>query len=693
MKSISLGTLLVVVAVSSTAGAQGRPMTVDDIMSLRNVGSAAMAPDGNAVAFTVSAWEHPSAKPDTTVKPDTAKADKHDMRSHVWLVPAAGGAPRQLTFSERGESQPAWSPDGTMLAFVSARGAGTGDDAPKAQIWVLRLDGGEAWKLTDAREGVTGFAWSPDGSRVAYLVNDTVPKGDEAKRKRRDDPLVFESNFRLSHVWVIDVASKRVSEVAHGDYTVRGTPSWSPDGTRLAFLASPTPLIRDERRDAYLVTLASRQVDRIAPASGAQTTPVFSPDGATLAFALLPQSHTAHGDSMMERELSNARLVLYDVASKRLKDVHDPKFDVSVGQVQWTPDGKALTFTAQDRAYTSVFRYDVASNSYSKVAGGMLLRGTSYSKDGSRVAFAMETSKAPADIYVSDATFSSPQQLTTMNPQVDALDLGATEVITWKSTDGTPVEGVLLLPVGYQQGKRYPLLVEAHGGPTGAHNAGFKASWGASGQLWAGQGWMILYPNPRGSTGYGEKFMRGNLMDWGGGDYRDIMTGVDYLVSSGRADSSKMAFAGWSYGGYMTAWVVSQTARFKAAMMGAGLSDLQSMYGTTDIPGYIGTFFSGMPTKATLDFYRARSAITYVDNVKTPLLILQGGSDERVPTGQSMEYYRALKDRGKTVELVFYPREGHGLSEYYHQRDKIERELDWITRYTLKRDVKAAVLQ
>ncbi len=684
MTRLSLATLLVV-AVSSPAAAQGRPMTIDDMMSLKNVGSPAMAPDGSAIAFTVSAWEHPAAKA------DTAKGDKHDMRSHVWLVPSAGGEPRQLTFSERGESQPAWSPDGRMLAFVSARGAGTGDDAPKAQIWLMRLDGGEAWKLTDAREGIVGFAWSPDGKQVVYLVNDTLPKGDEAKRKRKDDPLVFESNFRLSHVWVIGADGKGATEVAHGDYTVRGTPSWSSDGARLAFSASPTPMIRDERRDAYVVTLASRQVDKISPAADVQSTPVFSPDGKTLAFAILPQTHKARGDGLVERELANARLVLYDVATKRQKDAHDPKFDVSVGAVQWTPDGKALTFTAGDRAYTSVYRYDVASNAYSKVAEKMLLRGVSMSKDGSRAAFAMETPKAPADIYVSDATFSSPKKLTSMNPQLSELALGETEVVTWKSTDGTPVEGVLLKPVGYEQGKRYPLLVEAHGGPTGAHNAGFKASWGASGQFWAGQGWMVLYPNPRGSTGYGEKFMRGNLMDWGGGDYRDIMTGVDYLVATGRADSSKMAFAGWSYGGYMTAWTVSQTARFKAAMMGAGLSDLQSMYGTTDIPGYIGTFFSGMPTKETLDFYRARSAITYVDNVKTPLLILQGGSDERVPTGQSMEYYRALKDRGKTVELVFYPREGHGLGEYYHQMDKIQREYEWISRFTLKRDPKATV--
>jgi dipeptidyl aminopeptidase/acylaminoacyl peptidase len=257
-------------------------------------------------------------------------------------------------------------------------------------------------------------------------------------------------------------------------------------------------------------------------------------------------------------------------------------------------------------------------------------------------------------------------------------------VVTWKSSDGQEVEGVLLKPVGYEPGRRYPVLVEPHCGPTGAHSAGFKANWGSPGQFWAGQGWAVLYPNPRGSTNYGEKWMRGNIPDWGGGDYRDIMTGVDALIQRGIADGDKLAVAGWSYGGYMTACIVSQTTRFKAAMMGAGLSDLTSMYGTTDIPGYIGTFFNGMPTKETLDFYRERSAITYVDKVTTPLLIQHGGNDQRVPIGQPMEFFRALKDRGKTVELVFYPREGHGFSEYYHQVEKVRREFEWINKYVLK---------
>lgn len=682
LSSALIATTLVTATLDATtlAAQSKRPMTFADIMDLRNVGGVALSPDGGTVAYTVSAWEHPNAKPAAGSMPDTAKGDKHEVRSHIWLVSTRGGAPRQLTFGERGETAPAWAPDGKSIAFITARGANAD---VKPQVWILPMDGGEAAPLTTSREAVTGFAWSRDGSKIAFLAVDTLPKGEDAKVARRDDPQVFEDNFRLSHAWVIDVASKRATEIVHGNMTVNGSPSWSPDGTRLAFQATPTTMLRDTRSDVYIANIADKSLTKITAKPDVGSAPSWSPDGKTIAFGMLPQTHKARADSMMDREIGNDHLMLYDVATKATRDTYDPKFDVSAGAANWTPDSKRILFTTGERAYSAVYAYDLSTNTLSRVADKLLIGGFSIAKDGQTVAYALGTSNSPNDVYVSTLSFTSPRKLTDVNPQLSNIALGETEIVNWKSTDGTPVEGVLLKPVGYQAGKKYPLLVEAHGGPTGATNAGFKANWGSPGQVWAGQGWAVFYPNPRGSTNYGEKFTRANIMDWGGGDYRDIITGVDAMVKSGLADSTKLAFEGWSYGGYMTAWVVSQTSRFKAARMGAGLSDLQSMYGTTDIPGYIGTFFSGVPTQKTLDFYRARSAITFVDNVTTPLLIQHGGADGRVPTGQSMEYFRALKDRGKTVELVFYPREGHGLAEYYHQLDKMQREYDWITKYTL----------
>jgi dipeptidyl aminopeptidase/acylaminoacyl peptidase len=674
--------LVLAAAAASAQSPAKRPMSIDDMMALKNVGGAAISPNGALVVYTVSGWEHPNANP---VRGDSARGDKHEQRSHLWLVSTDGAQPpRQITFSERGESQPAWSPDGSMIAFVSARGAASGDEQPKGQIHLLRLDGGEGQKLTDVKEGVTGFSWSPDGKRIAFLSVDSLPKDTEAARKRRDDPQVFEGDMRLSHVWVIDVATKKATELVHTTtYTVRGAPEWSPDGTRLTYLTTPTTLIRDERRAAFVVPAAGGTPEQIEAGADIQTTPKWSPDGRTLAFTTLKQTHAALPDSMMERELANDHLVLYDVATKRARDLSTAEFDNSPGALTWSPDGRSLYFTAGTRVWSSVFRFDVATGKYVQLTRNQLARGLSFAKNGQRAAMLIESPSWPSEVYVADATFAAPRRLTNTNPQLADLALGESEVITWKSSDGQEVEGVLLKPVNYRAGQRYPMRVEVHGGPTGAHTANFRSGWGSPGQYWAGLGWAVLYPNPRGSTNYGEKFMRGNIPDWGGGDYRDIMTGVDAVVQRGVADPDKLAVSGWSYGGYMTAWTVTQTNRFKAAMMGAGLSNLVSMYGTTDIPGYIGTFFKGMPTKATLDFYWERSAMAHVDNVTTPLLILHGGNDQRVPVGQAMEYFRALKDRGKTVQLVFYPREGHGLSEYYHQIDKIRREYEWIAKYTL----------
>ena len=678
----SLALLLPLVLPPALIAQSKRLMTSDDLMRIRGVGGVALSPNGERVLYTVSAWEHANARG------DTALGDKHDRRSHVWIVPFAGGTARQLTSSERGESQPQWSPDGSMISFVSARGAAVGEDAPKPQIWVLNADGGEGWALTTARDGIVAYSWSPDGKRIAFLTPDTLSRDKEAQLRRRDDPKVYEGDFRMNQIWVVDLDTKRAVKVTSGDFTVRGAPSWSPDGSTLAFDASPTPMIRDERHDAYLVRLASGQLERVTATSDVESTPQFSPDGKALAFTNNPHQWSPNKDGIMARTIRNAHIVTMDIASRKFTDHALASFDVSPGQLRWSADGKHLWFTASDRVWQSLYDYSIETRIYTQTTRDVVVGSVSPSRDGSRMAFVFDTPRWPTEVYVQDANQPTPKRITNTNSWLADVAVGESEVVTWKSKDGSTVEGVLLKPVGYTPGKKVPLLVSAHGGPTGAHTNGFKGGT-SPGQSWASNGWAVLYPNPRGSTGYGEKWMRGNIPDWGGGDYRDIMTGVDEVIRRGIVDSTQMAFEGWSYGGYMTSWVVSQTGRFKAAMMGAGLPSLLSMAGTTDIPGYINTFFNGLPQydgsiiNPSIKFYLERSAISYSDKVTTPLLILHGGSDERVPIGQPMEFYRALKDRGKTTELVFYPREGHGFTEYYHQMDRMKREYEWISRYTL----------
>jgi dipeptidyl aminopeptidase/acylaminoacyl peptidase len=488
----------------------------------------------------------------------------------------------------------------------------------------------------------------------------------------------------MTHLWSIEVETKKERRHTEGTFTIGGSPAWSPDASKIAFSAAPTPMLRDDRRDIYVVTVASNDIEKIAATTASEFGPVWSPDGKTIAYIAEPAG-VPIGDRVTTGTVANGHLMLYDVASRSAKNASSPAFDLSPGEPVWQKDGRSLLFLSGIRTTRDLFIYDIGAAKYIGPVTKRNVSSFSTSASNLQVAFTADSPNAPAEVFVTDhsAPADAVNKLTDANPQTREFALGETEVITWKSTDGLEIEGVLLKPIDFDASKRYPLMVVVHGGPTGAFYNNFRVGYGDGGQFWAGQGWAVLYPNVRGSTNYGEKFMRANIPDWGGGDYRDIMSGVDALIKRGVADPDKLAVQGWSYGGYMTAWIVSQTDRFKAAMMGAGLSNLSSMYNTTDVPAYLGGFFKGIPSKATMALYNERSAISTVDRVTTPLLILHGAEDKRVPIGQPMEFYRALKDRGKTVELVFYPREGHGLQEYYHQLDRLKRQYEWITKHTL----------
>ena len=653
---------LVLIALSCTplpALAQTRPVTVDDVLDLKAVGTAfnggapAISPDGSAVLFTVRAWRD---------RVDRGALGK-DARTHVWRVRTDGSVPaRQLTFGERGDSLPAWSPDGRLISFVSARGP-QGDEDPKARLWVMRADGGEAWSITDGAESVQRYAWSPDARTIAFTMSDPRTAEETTATRARDDERPFEDDYRRVHLWVVDVASRTATRVTSGtDLTIAGPLSWSTDNRHVAFAAGVTPLLRDGRRDVVVADTTTKTIEKISPNFGPDSGPRYSPDGRQIAYLSEPVTSPAIGDGTPRGTVGQSRVMVYDVATGQTRDATG-SLAVEPGALYWSPDGRRLLFSTGDRVYTNAYELDLATGTATALSAKRTLQLGSFSADGTRVAFTMDSPTAPAEVFVADGRFTSPRQLTDLNPQAKNFALGTTEVITWKSRDGLEVEGVLLKPVGFDPARRYPLLVVAHGGPAGAHLDNYRVGGLEGGQLWAGMGWAVFYPNPRGSSNYGEKFLRANVADWGGGDFADIMTGVDALIARGVADKDKLAHIGWSYGGYMTAWAITQTTRFKAAMVGAGLTNMWSMYGTNDIPSVLIGYFGGIANKETLPLYMNRSAMTHIDNVTTPTLILHGGNDERVPLGQAQELFRGLKDRGKTTELVVYPREGHGITE------------------------------
>lgn len=662
---------------SPAASAQTRPVTFEDVLALKAVGAPAISPDGTAVLFTVREW----------VDAPGGTAGKKDSRTSVWKAPADASAPaRQITFGDKGDTQPAWSPDGRFMSFVSSRG---GQDA-KAQIWIMRRDGGEARPLTTAAENVVQYAWAPNGRQIGYTTQDPLPAADKAASDRRDDEKEYERVERAIHLWVVDVETAASARVTSGaDFTIQGGLSWAPDSAHVAFTGGVTALLRDGRRDIYIADTTSKTIEKISPNFGPDTNPRYSPDGRSLVYLSEPVTAPPIGDGTPRGTVGQSHLMLYDVQSKQTRDITG-KLTVDPGTPYWSADSTRLVFVAGTRAYNEAWTLDIATGAATQLTTGKTLQLGSFSKDGAKVAFTMDSPKAPVDVYVADGRFASPTRVSDANPQARQFALGETEVVTWKSRDGMEVEGVLLKPVGFDPAKRYPLLVVAHGGPSGAYVNNYRVGGLEGGQVWAGKGWAVFYPNPRGSTNYGEKFLRANVADWGGGDFKDIDSGVDALIARGIADKDKLAHVGWSYGGYMTAWTITQTQRYKAAMVGAGLTNMQSMYGTNDIPNVLIGYFGGIANKETLPLYMNRSAMTHIDNVTTPTLILHGASDDRVPVGQAQELFRGLKDRGKPTELVFYPREGHGFTEYYHQQDRMERMYRWVTSYVTGEGARAS---
>jgi len=660
--------IIALTLVATAASAQTKRLaTFDDVLGIKAIQGATISPDGRTVIYGVREW--------------VDDQDKKESRTHIWRVSTDGNSPaRQITFGDKGESQPQFSPDGKFISFVSARGAA---DA-KAQIYVMPLEGGEAAKISDAKENVSAYSWAPDSSRIAYVATDPRSSEEEANIKKRDDERVFEGDFRFSHIWLIDVKSKQASRITEGTaWTVQGPPSWSPDGKQFVFGAATTPMLRDNRRDIFLADVASKKVDKISTNWGNDGNPRWSQDGKTIAWVGEPNTTAPLPDGTASSVVMQQRLMLYDVKAKTIKDTLTPAFDSDAGNPVWTNEGTRVVFTTGKRAYNEAFAYDLTTGTYTQLTRNKTINSTTISKDGRTIIVTMDAPNSATEIYVTDPSFANLKRLTNTNPQLADIAQGETEVVTWKSSDGVEIEGVLLKPVGYEAGKRYPTLVVAHGGPAGAYVNGFRLGGLEGGQVWAGKGWAVFYPNPRGSSNYGQKTLAANVNDWGGGDFKDIMTGVDALIARGIADPDKLAHIGWSYGGYMTAWTITQTTRYKAAMVGAGLTNMWSMYGTNDIPSVLIAYFGGIPNQKTLPLYLDRSAMSHIDKVTTPTLILHGANDERVPTGQAYELYRGLKDRGKTTELVFYPREGHGFTEYYHQKDRMQRIYDWVTKYTL----------
>jgi len=639
----------------------GATPTIDQLISLKRAGSPTISPNGQWVAYTVreTNW------------------DENAYHTEIWLADAKTAETRQLTSNtKKSSTSPAWSPDSKLLAFAT-------DRDEKRQIYVIDPRGGEARKLTSAEEGVGGFAWAPDGKSIAFTSSDPRTAEDKEREKKYGDFDIIGEGYRMSHLWVFDIASQKARRLTSGAFTV-GQFNWSPDGKQIAFdhrLNSANA--SSGSSDISIVTVADGNVRHLVTQDGPDSGPVWSPDGTRIAF-----------ESSMAKPFfyyTNRAIAIVPASGGAIDNI-TAAFDEDPSIVRWT--ASAIYFAASQKTASCLFSIDPASKAVKKLAVDQPVgSGFSITPDGQTVAFIGADASTLGEVYVSaiaalgaDArSAKAVRKLTDMTAQVAGWARGAIDVVSWKSQDGATIEGVLHKPVGFQAGRKYPLLVVIHGGPTGVSRPTLFSSTGTYPiDIWTAKGALVLEPNYRGSAGYGEAFRSLNVRNLGVGDAWDVLSGVDQLIKDGLADPDRVGTMGWSQGGYISAFLTTHdSARFKAVSVGAGISDWMTYYVNTDITPFTRQYLKSTPWDDP-EIYAKTSPMTYIKGAKAPTLIQHGATDQRVPPPDAFELYRGLQDLGVPSKLIIYKGfegVGHGPSKPKSSRAVMQHNLDWFDKY------------
>jgi len=626
---------------ANTPAADAKLLTPEASLNLRNIADLQFSPDGVRVAFVVT---------------EPAKGERRER--HIWMYEGTSGAVRQFTYSAKSESSPRWSPDGKQLAFLS-------DREEREQVYLMRGDGGEATAITKGKRSVQRFAWSPDSKEIAFLAPEAKSEAEEKKEKDKDDAHVADKEDKHARLWILNVASGEVKAVTEPKWKVAEA-EWLPSGTGLMLSATDRPESDQETNRIFFFRLSDNSMRQALAPRGPFGDIRVAPDGQTTAFVGCREDGPAPHDLMLVRQ-----------GEKAARNLTGASVDRAIMDYRWLKDGGMLALVA-DGFRNKFVAFDARGASRETGVANTTNVGTFAISNSGEVAFVGQSATTPPELWLARGK-TAPQQISHLNEAWKQYTLSVPEFYKYKSFDGLEIEAALLKPIGYEDKSKLPLIALIHGGPTGRWQDAIE-TWG---QLLAARGYAVFYPNIRGSSSYGEKFMELNRGDWGGGDFRDVMEGVKDLVARARgiADPARLGIGGWSYGGYMAEWAITQTTQFKAAVSGAGLSNLISEYGTEQGPAY-DEWFYGVPYEPEkVAGFLNSSPFVHLKNAKTPTLILQGDADKTDPLGQSQELYRGLKRYGVEAEMVVYPREPHGFREEKHLLDRLNRILAWYDKH------------
>lgn len=628
--------------------------TPNESMKIKSISQTDISHDGKYAAYVV--------------REAIMEEKKSEYLNQIWVTNLDTKENYQYTYNLKSSMSPKFSPDGKKIAFLSSRSG-------KNQVWIMNTHGGEARKLTNEKKGVRSIKWSPDGKKISFLKNDNDTEEEKKSKENKTDVILVDKNFKYSHIYTYNLDEDSVFQITNGNFSVNNF-DYSPDGKKIIFSHQEDTNINTGfiNTDISIIESNGKNIKFLIQRPGLDSNPIFSGDGNKFAFI----SSGGKQESIGLRDV-----YIYNLKSDEIKKLSNtPNRDSNI--ISWTSDDKNLIISESINTTSQILLLPANGEQFiswsSKKYKEGVITSIVKSKKSDKIILCYEKLDSPVELYITNSNYPSFTKLTDIN-DFDFPKLSKTEIITWNSPDGMEIEGILTYPKNYKKGMRYPVILQIHGGPAGVFSQRFNGRPGIyMTEYFSEKGYVTIKPNPRGSTGYGKDFRYANYKDWGYGDYEDVVSGVDKVIEMGIGDPNNQFVMGWSYGGYLTSFIVTKTKRFKAASMGAGLPNLISMVTTTDIQDYL-VAHMGSEFWNDYETYEKHSAIYQIKNTTTPTQIIHGANDLRVPFTQGQEFYRALDRLGVDTEMVVYPRTPHGPREPKFLMDVSDRILIWFEKY------------